>query len=77
MDAAIRNIAPYSANQVRETLTWLERSKEFINGVKYFYPEWTENEIILKFGLIECDGRIYISNKPEFNNKDNSQFRYL
>ena len=48
MDAAIRNIAPYSANQVRETLTWLERSKEFINGVKYFYPEWTENEIILK-----------------------------
>lgn len=48
MDISTRNIAPYSANQVRETLLWLESSKVFIDGVKYFYPDWTKSDIISK-----------------------------
>ena len=68
IDAHVRD---YSSDFVE----LLEKTGFKVNVIEY--KKELKNEIILKFGLIECDGRIYISNKPEFNNKDNSQFRYL
>ena len=48
MDASLKHIAPYTEHQIRETLTWLETSKDFIRGVQFFYPDWTELEVISK-----------------------------
>jgi len=41
-------IQPYTDQQVLETLKWLETNEEFIRGIQFFYPKWTENEIISK-----------------------------
>lgn len=48
MEAKIKDIAPYNKEQVIEALKWLETSSDFIKGVQFFYPKWSENDIILK-----------------------------
>ena len=48
MDASLKHIAPYSKDQVKETLLWLETSKDFFRGVQFFYPDWNEEDIIKK-----------------------------
>lgn len=48
MDPSLKNIAPYSDNEVKETLIGLENNKEFFKGVHFFYPDWQEEEIISK-----------------------------
>ncbi len=48
MDASLKHIAPYSEDQVKETLLWLESNKDFIRGVQFFYPDWKEEDIISK-----------------------------
>jgi len=40
-----RSIAPYTDQQVLETLKWLETNDEFVRGIQFFYPKWTEKEI--------------------------------
>jgi len=48
MDASLKHIAPYSEDQVKEALLWLESNKDFIRGVQFFYPDWKEEDIISK-----------------------------
>lgn len=48
LDPSLNHIAPYTEHQVRETLVWLETSKDFIRGVQFFYPDWKEEDIISK-----------------------------
>ena len=48
MDPTLQHIAPYSEDQVKETLLWLESSKDFIKGVQFFYPDWKEEDIVAK-----------------------------
>ncbi len=43
-----KSIQPYTNKQVLEALKWLETSDEFIKGIQFFYPKWTEKEIISK-----------------------------
>lgn len=42
------SIEPYSQDQVLEALKWLEKSELFVKGVQFFYPDWTESDIVLK-----------------------------
>ncbi len=53
MEDELARIAPYNQQQVTTALKWLESSTEFIKGVQFFYPEWTENDIISK--LRSCE----------------------
>lgn len=53
MNAELAKISPYTNNQVSEALSWLETQDDFVKGVQFFYPNWTENEIITK--LKSCD----------------------
>jgi len=48
MEEELLRIAPYNQQQVTTALKWLETSTEFIKGVQYFYPEWSESDIISK-----------------------------
>jgi len=48
MNNELERIAPYSKQQVTIALKWLETSNEFIKGVQFFYPKWSENDIVLK-----------------------------
>ncbi|MBL4745632.1 MAG: hypothetical protein JKY08_04630 [Flavobacteriaceae bacterium] len=48
MDVELAKISPYTNNQVTEALRWLETQNEFVKGVQFFHPNWTENEIISK-----------------------------
>lgn len=48
MEEIFKTIAPYSQDQISETLVWLESSNEFIKGVQYFYPNWSRKLIIKK-----------------------------
>ncbi len=48
MEDELIKIAPYSDNQVTEALSWLETQSEFVKGVQFFYPDWTESDIVSK-----------------------------
>ena len=48
MNEELKLIAPYSEEQVKEALIWLETNDEFIKGVQYMYPKWTKTEIVSK-----------------------------
>lgn len=48
MNAGLQYIAPYSEDQVKETLLWLESNKDFIRGVQFFYPDWKKEDIVAK-----------------------------
>tara|TARA_R110000787_G_scaffold183014_3_gene295021 strand:- start:6547 stop:7668 length:1122 start_codon:yes stop_codon:yes gene_type:complete len=41
-------IQPYTNEQELEALKWLETNEEFIKGIQFFYPKWSENKIIEK-----------------------------
>lgn len=45
---AFKGIEPYSDTKVRETLKWLETNEEFINGIQFFYPTWSRQQILDK-----------------------------
>ncbi|RPD98604.1 hypothetical protein EGM88_05275 [Aureibaculum marinum] len=45
-------IAPYNQQQIEAALQWLTTSSQFKEGVKYFYPDWVDEEIIHK--LNQC-----------------------
>ncbi len=44
-------IQPYTDQQVLESLKWLETSDEFIKGIQFFYPKWSEKEIVEKLKM--------------------------
>lgn len=46
------SIAPYSDEQVKYTLKWLETSESFIKGVQFFYPLWKRSDVVSR--LKEC-----------------------
>ena len=48
MEEIFKTIAPYSQNQIEDTLVWLENSDEFIKGVQFFYPTWNKEKVIKK-----------------------------
>lgn len=48
-----KSIAPYNQNEIEKALIWLSKKPEFINGVQYFYPNWSKNKIIEK--LKKCN----------------------
>ena len=52
MDAQIKedfkSIQPYTDQEVLDALKWLEINDEFKRGIQFFYPNWTEKEIISK-----------------------------
>lgn len=48
MEDQINPIAPYNDQQVKEALISLETNMEFIRGVQFFYPKWSQEEIVLK-----------------------------
>ena len=52
MDAQIKEdfktIQPYTNQQELEALKWLETCDEFIKGIQFFYPKWSEKKIITK-----------------------------
>ena len=41
-------IQPYTNQQELEALKWLETNEEFIKGIQFFYPKWSEKMIIEK-----------------------------
>lgn len=41
-------IQPYTNQQELEALKWLETNTEFIKGIQFFYPKWSEKKIIEK-----------------------------
>ena len=49
---SFKSIAPYTDKQVLDTLKWLETNEEFINGIQFFHPKWTKDEIVSK--LKDC-----------------------
>ncbi len=51
METELERIAPYNKEQVVTALKWLETSEQFIKGVQFFYPKWSENEIVQKLKL--------------------------
>ena len=46
MDANLRNIAPYTEDQVKEALVCLETKNDFIKGVQFFYPKWKKEDVV-------------------------------
>ncbi|MCF6346981.1 MAG: 1-acyl-sn-glycerol-3-phosphate acyltransferase [Flavobacteriaceae bacterium] len=42
------SIAPYNQLQIEEALQWLTHNKQFMVGVKYFHPMWSDTLIIEK-----------------------------
>ncbi len=42
------SIAPYNQQQIEEALVWLAGNEQFIAGVKFFHPIWSDNEVIEK-----------------------------
>ena len=43
-----KSIQPYTNKQELEALKWLETNEEFIKGIQFFYPKWSENKITEK-----------------------------
>jgi len=43
-----KSIQPYTNEQELEALKWLETNAEFIKGIQFFYPKWSENKIVEK-----------------------------
>ena len=41
-------IAPYNQQQIEEALQWLTTSNQFVQGVKYFYPTWSDAAVVEK-----------------------------
>jgi len=48
MDKILELIAPYPDYKIREALEGLETNEEFIHGVQFFYPEWSNDTIVNK-----------------------------
>lgn len=48
MDEELKKIEPYNQEQVKTALKWLETRNDFIQGVQFFYPEWSGNDIVKK-----------------------------
>lgn len=42
------SIAPYDQQQIEEALQWLTHNKQFMTGVKFFHPTWSDTLIIEK-----------------------------
>lgn len=50
-----KNIAPYNQEQIHEALQWLSDKEQFIKGVQYFHPNWSNNNVIEKLnGCKSC-----------------------
>ena len=43
-----KSIQPYTNQQELEALKWLETNEEFIKGIQFFYPKWSEKKIVEK-----------------------------
>ncbi|MBJ2173045.1 1-acyl-sn-glycerol-3-phosphate acyltransferase [Aureibaculum sp. A20] len=46
-------IAPYNQQQIDAALQWLTTNTKFKNGVRYIYPDWSDEEIVYK--LNKCN----------------------
>ncbi len=42
---SIKTIAPYTQKEVEEALVRLAKNRLFIEGVQYFYPHWTDEQV--------------------------------
>ena len=51
--SVFEKIAPYNQQQIEEALAWLSLNKQFMNGVKYFYPNWSDE--LIKEKLNSCN----------------------
>lgn len=40
-----KNISPYNQQEIGEALNWLSGKEQFIKGVQYFHPNWTDKLI--------------------------------
>lgn len=51
MEEVLKHISPYTDDQVAKALKELETDTLFIQGVQYFYPHWTEVDIVAKLRM--------------------------
>lgn len=41
-------IAPYNQEEIEQALVWLSSKEQFVKGVRYFYPKWSNNAVVKK-----------------------------
>ncbi len=51
MEEVLKQISPYTDDQVVQALKNLEQDTQFVKGVQFFYPNWTQNEIVQRLRL--------------------------